>query len=284
MAKTNSTLLRLGNVAAFIVTLAINGLAGTTVLNGRTTAQVSDLYSNPFTPAGYVFAIWGIIYALLLVFVIYQALPKQKNKSFQKQIGALFMLSSIFNVVWLFLWQYDYITLSVAVMFALLATLIAIYLRLSIGKSNAPLTEKLCVHLPFSVYIGWITIASIANVAAALVSVGWNGFGLSAETWAIVAMSIALIVTLVVIVARRDIAYSLVVVWALAGIAIKQSMYPNIVFTAEIAIAVILVTLAITLVVFRLRHRRVILTPFKDSAKRITLVVFRLRHRRADGK
>ena len=96
-------------------------------------------------------------------------------------------------------------------------------MRLGIGKSAAPRTEKLCVHLPFSVYLGWITVASIANVAAALVSVGWDGFGLSAETWAIIAMGIALIVTLIVIVARRDIAYSLVVVWALAGLVFKQN-------------------------------------------------------------
>jgi benzodiazapine receptor len=255
LSKTNRNLLRFGNITAFIITLAINGLAGTTVLNGRTTAQVSDLYSNPFTPAGYVFAIWGIIYTLLLVFVIYQVLPKQKEKAFQRQIGALFILSSVFNIIWLFLWQYDYITLSVAVMFALLATLITIYLRLGIGKTTAPITEKLTVQLPFSVYLGWITVASIANVAAALVSVGWSGFGLSAETWAIVAMSIGLIVTLIVIAFRRDIAYSLVIVWALAGIAIKQNMYPNIVFTAETAIAAILIALAASLLVSRFRRK-----------------------------
>ena len=255
MLKTNTNLLRFGIIAAFTVTLAINGLASTTVLNGRTTAQVSDLYSNPFTPAGYVFAIWGIIYALLLVFVIYQALPKQKDKPFQKQIGALFILSSVFNVVWLFLWQYDDVTTSVVLMFALLATLSAIYLRLGIGKSSAPLKEKLCVHLPFSVYLGWITVASIANVAAALVSVGWDGFGLSAETWAIIAMGIALIVTLVVIGVRRDVAYSLVAVWALAGIAVKQNTYPTIVLIAEEAIAVILVALALSLVAWKLKRK-----------------------------
>jgi benzodiazapine receptor len=218
--------------------------------------QVSDLYSNPFTPAGYVFAIWGIIYALLLVFVIYQALSKQKDKPFQKQIGALFILSSVFNVVWLFLWQYGYIVVSVVLMFAFLATLSAIYLRLGIGKSSAVRTEKFCVHLPFSVYLGWITVAAIANVAAALVSVGWNGFGLSAETCAIIAMSIALTVTLAVIVARKDIAYSLVVVWALAGIAVKQNTYPSIATVAEIASAVILIALALSLAVRRLRHKR----------------------------
>jgi benzodiazapine receptor len=256
VAKTNTNLLRFGNIIAFIVTLAVNGLAGTTVLNGRTTAQVSDLYSNPFTPAGYVFAIWGIIYALLLVFAVYQALPKQKDKPFQKQISALFILSSVLNVVWLFLWQYDYITVSVVLMFALLATLTTIYLRLGIGKSVVPLKEKLCVHLPFSVYLGWITVASIANVAAALVSVGWDGFGLSAETWAIAAMSIALIVTLIVIAARKDTAYSLVVVWALAGIAVKQSTHPNIVAVAEVGIAVILIASALSIAVGRWRHKR----------------------------
>jgi tryptophan-rich sensory protein len=90
------------------VTLIVNALAGTTLLGGRTTGEVSDLYANLFTPAGYVFGIWGIIYALLAVFVIYQALPNQQSKPFQAKIGALFILSSIFNVVWLFLWQYDY--------------------------------------------------------------------------------------------------------------------------------------------------------------------------------
>ncbi len=257
MAKTNINPFRFGNIFAFIVTLAVNGLAGTTVLNGRSTAQVSDLYANPFTPAGYVFAIWGIIYALLAVFVIYQVLPKQKVKSFQKQIGALFLLSSIFNVVWLFLWQYDYISESCILMFALLATLVSIYLRLGKGKSNVSRTEKLCVHLPFSVYLGWITVASIANVAAALVSVRWDGFGFSAQAWAILAMVIALVVTLAVIAARRDIAYSLVVVWALAGIAVKQNAYPNNVAVAEIGIVIILVALAFSLVAWRFRHKKI---------------------------
>ncbi len=256
MAKTNTNFFRFGNIVAFIVTLAVNGLAGTTVLNGRSTAQVSDLYSSLFTPAGYVFAIWGVIYTLLGVFVVYQALPKQKDKPFQKQIGVIFILSSLFNVVWLFLWQYDYITESCVLMFALLASLIAIYVRLGIGKSSAPRVEKLCVHLPFSVYLGWITVASIANVAAALVSVGWDGFGLSGETWTTVAIIIALIVTVAVIIARRDVAYSLVIVWALAGIAAKQSMYSNIVNTTGVATAFILIALAVTLIVNRLRSRR----------------------------
>lgn len=253
--KMNASFLRFGNIAAFLITLVINGLAGTTILNNRTTAQVSDLYSNPFTPAGYVFAIWGIIYALLAVFVIFQALPRQKEGLFQKQIGVLFILSSIFNCVWLFLWQYDYITLSVLAMFGLFLSLLVIYWRLAIGKSNVSRTEKICVHLPFSVYIGWITVASIANVAAALVSVGWDGFGLGAEAWAIIAMGIALISTLIVIIARRDYAFSLVVIWALVGIAVRQISNPTIVLIVEEAVALILVVAGLSLVASILKRR-----------------------------
>ena len=209
------------------------------------------------TPAGYVFAIWGIIYALLFVFVIYQALPGQKEKLFQKQIGALFILSSMLNCVWLFLWQYDFITISVVVMFGLLASLVAIYLRLNIGISNVSRTERLCVHLPFSVYIGWITVATFANIAAAAVYVKSSDFGLSNGTWAIVALVVVLVIALIVIFARRDIAYSLVIVWALAGIAVKQSTNQNIVTTAEAGIIVILVALTLTITIYRLRHRKV---------------------------
>ena len=255
LLKTNPKLIRFGNIAVFAETLAINGLAGTTLLNGRTTAQVSNLYSNPFTPAGYVFGIWGIIYALLFVFVIYQALPKQKDKPFQKKIGILFLVSGVFNVVWLFLWQYNYITASVIVMLALFVTLAAIYTRLHIGKSSAPLKEKLCVNLPFSVYLGWITVASIANVAAALVSVGWDGYGWGADTWAIIAMGIALIATLTAIVTRKDFAYSFVVVWALAGIVVNQNAYPTVVLIAQEAITLILVAMALSLLALKLRHK-----------------------------
>jgi len=257
LTKT-STLLRYGNIIALVVTLIINGLAGTTLFNGRTTAQVSDAYPTLITPAGYVFSIWGIIYILLFAFVIYQALPSQKEKLYQGQIGALFILSSVFNCVWLFLWQYDFITVSVIVMLGLLCTLISIYRRINIGKAKAPLREKLLVHVPFSVYLGWITIATIANVSAALVSVNWDGFGINPQTWALIVLGGALAIALTVIVTRRDIAYSLVIVWALAGIAVKQSMYGNIITLAEVGIVLVLVVLALALIVYRLRQRSLV--------------------------
>lgn len=142
-------------------------------------------------------------------------------------------------------------------MLSLLATLITIYRRVNIGKAKAPFREKLLVHVPFSVYLGWITIATIANVAAALVSVNWDGLGINPQTWTLIVLGVALIIALAVIVTRKDIAYSLVIVWALAGIAINQSIYGDIVTLAEIGIALVLVVLTLTIIVYRLKYKSI---------------------------
>jgi benzodiazapine receptor len=255
MSNSRKTiLLQSLNVLAFTVVVLVNALGSSLALNGRTTAEVSDQYFTLVTPAGYVFSIWGLIYTLLLIFVVFQALPSQRDKPFLKQINVLFVLSSVFNIVWLFLWHYDQIVLSVVLMFALLATLITIYLRLGIGKTSATLKEKAFVHLPFSVYLGWITVASIANVAAALVSIQWNGFGLANDAWAVLVIAVALLITLAVIATRKDVAYSLVIVWALVGIAVNQSGYQNIVLAAAISVLIIVVALVAVLAVTKLKR------------------------------
>jgi benzodiazapine receptor len=243
------------NIVAVALTIVVNGLASSVALNGRTTAEVSDLYPALVTPAGYVFAIWGVIYALLLVFVVFQALPSKREQPFLGKISVFFVLSSVLNVSWLLLWHYDQIALSVVLMFALLASLILIYLRLNIGKATVSWKEKVCVHLPFSVYLGWITVASIANVAAALVSVQWNGFGLASDLWSVLVIAVALLIALAVIATRRDVAYGLVLVWALVGIAVKQSAYPSIALAAEVSAVIIAVALVTVTLVYRLKKR-----------------------------
>ena len=254
MASDNPVYLKWLNVIAFVLTVVVNSLAGsTTLIGGVNTAQVSDSNPSLITPAGYVFAIWGVIYVLLAVFIIFQALPKEQGKGYQGKIGWLFVLSCLINIVWLFLWQYGQLGLSVVLMFMLLATLIMIYLRLDIGRSAATRREKLAVHLPFSVYLGWITIASIANVSATLVSLNWDGFGISPTAWAILIVIVALMITLIMTAMRKDIAYSLVVVWALIGIAAKQSAYPDVVTTTEVAAVIALIALAVMILLPRLR-------------------------------
>jgi len=239
---SNSTYFKAVNIAAFILVVVVNALANVIPLGGNTTAEVSDAYPTLLTPAGYVFSIWGIIYALLLVFTVYQAYPAQE-KPFLSRISLLFLLSSLVNASWLFLWHYEQIVPSVALMFLLLATLIAIYLRVQIGKSRVSLRERLCVHVPFSVYLGWITIAAITNVASALVSVNWDGWGLAPVTWASLLTVIALAVTLAVIVTRKDVAYSLVILWALGGIIARQAAYAMIVQTAEASAVIVVIAL-----------------------------------------
>lgn len=246
-ANSSRSLLQVSNIVAFACTILVNGFAGsTTFIGGRNTATVSDTYFTLVTPAGYVFSIWGVIYILLGIFVAYQALNRNKGKAFQKEIGWLFVVSSIANIAWVFLWQYEYLPLSVIVILLLLVSLIAIYLR--IGKKppiGMSMGERIAVHLPFSVYLGWITVATIADLAAALVSVRWDGgfLGVGPEAWASSAVLLVLVITALVIITRKDIAYSLVIVWALVGIAASHATNSTIVMltlASSIVIAVIL--------------------------------------------
>jgi hypothetical protein len=257
MAQTiNSTALKYANIVIFVITVIINVLAGSTeVIGGKSTAAISNANFSLVTPAGYVFAIWGVIYLLLGIFVVYQALPGQKGKDYLDKIGWLFVLSSIVNIAWLFVWQFEYLLISVLLMFALLATLIAIYLRLDIGKSKADLREKLAVHLPFSVYLGWITVATIANVAAMLVSYNWDGFGISPSIWAVVMVVVALVITLLMLATRKDIAYALVIVWALIGIALNHNEDQTVVLATEAAAALVAVALVATIILGIVRKK-----------------------------
>jgi benzodiazapine receptor len=256
LMAAEKSLLKVTNIIAFVLTVTVNGLAGsTTILGGKNTAQISDANPTLITPAGYVFSIWGVIYILLGVFVVYQALPSEQGKSLQEKIGWLFVLSSIVNIAWLFLWQFELLSLSVILMFLLLTTLILIYLRLGIGKSTVSIREKLAFHVPFSVYLGWITIASIANVSVTLVSLNWDGFGISPETWATVIIIVALVISILVVTTRKDIAYGLVIAWALSGIAVKQSGNQNIAFLTEASAIIVLLAMAATILLTRLRRR-----------------------------
>jgi benzodiazapine receptor len=251
----NLTLLKWANIFAFFFMVLVNGLAGsTTLIGGKNTAAISDANLTLITPAGYVFSIWGIIYVLLGIFVIFQALPKEKDKEYPSKIGWLFVLSCILNIIWLFLWQFEYLVFSVIVMFLLLAILILIYLKLDIGKSEVGLSEKLTIHLPFSTYLGWITIASIANVSVTLVSLEWDGFGTSSELWAALVLIIALLITILVLVTRKDIAYGLVIIWAFLGIAIRQSANQNIVILTQASAIIVFIILVSLVLITKLRR------------------------------
>jgi translocator protein len=252
--QKSSTTLRYANLIFFVLTVIVNGIAGsTTFIGGQNTAAVSDKYPTLITPAGYVFAIWGIIYALLGIFVVYQALPKQRGSGFIEKIGWLFVLSSILNMAWIVVWQFEYLPVSVMLIVAYLASLIAIYLRLNIGKGKTSIKEKLAVHVPFSVYLGWLSIATIANISLTLVASGWDGFGIAAETWAVLIVAVALVLTMLMLGIRKDIAYALVVIWALVGISVNQTN-ANVVLATQVGAviaAIATIAIAVLLVIKR---------------------------------
>ena len=244
--------LQVGNVIAVIITIIVNSLANLLPIAGKNTGELSDNIPNLFVPAGITFAIWGIIYVLIIFFVIYLAkdlFKKEKTtKLFLEKISYFFILASLANIIWIFLWHYEQILLSLLVMILLFVSLLAIYLRLNIGKEKVSMKEKILLHVPISVYIGWITVATIANVTALLVTIGWDGFGISEEIWTTLVIIVATIITIIIITTRKDYAYSAVIIWALIGIYLKRiaddpiyGVQTQIAYTAAIAIVVILI-------------------------------------------
>jgi translocator protein len=213
------------NMLAVLATIIMNILANALPLNGQNTGEISDRFPVFFVPAGYVFSIWGVIYLGLLAFAIFQMLPAQKENPRLRRVGYLFVWSCVANILWLFLWHYNYFLLTEAAMLALLGLLIAVYQRLEIGIRRVPAGELWSVHVPFSIYLGWISVATIANTADVLYDIAWNGFGIPPEYWAVIMLTVALLLGILMAVRRGDVAYVLVLAWAFFGISFKQTGY-----------------------------------------------------------
>ncbi len=243
---------QIANILSVVLALTVNILASTLPLNGQNTGEISDRFQVFFVPAGYVFAIWGVIYIGWIAFAIYQALPAQKESPRLRKLGYLFALSGLFNAAWLFCWHYNQFGLSVLVMLGLLGLLIASYLRLDVARTRVGAAEKWCVDIPFSVYLGWITVATLANVTDLLYYVNWNGFGIAPEVWAVILLLVASLVGLLMALTRRDAAYLFVLVWSFAGIAVKQAATPMVAYAAWGA-ALVALGLAIYSIVARRR-------------------------------
>jgi hypothetical protein len=253
------TLLQVLNLIAFIATAVINILSTTIPLGYGDPGELSDAIPNLFVPAGLTFSIWGIIYFFLALFSIYQMRDIFKSEKvempFFDRIGYIFVISSLANISWIFLWQYLFVPFSLIAMIILLISLILIYTRLNIGKSKFSTTEKLALQIPFSIYLGWITVATIANVTAVLVDTfGVPSFGFIAEIWTILVIIVAVAITYIILFLRRDVAYSLVIVWALLGIYLKQSALNLTVATTALT-ALIAVLIGIIAVGIRWQKR-----------------------------
>jgi len=210
------------NIGAFVLVLLFNFLSNAIPFNGLTQGDLSELYPVLITPAPYVFSIWGLIYLFLLVFIIYQAIPAYREHPLVKAVGILFAVSSLFNVIWLFVWHYQKVGWSMIVMLLILATLIAIYLRLGAVTAEKSIYDRIIVKYTFSLYLGWITAATIVNFNAMLYNIGWLGTGTGGIIFTMLMIIIAGLVALAVFYLRQDYIFTLVFIWALIGIGARH--------------------------------------------------------------
>jgi hypothetical protein len=218
--------------------IVMNYLANALPLNGKTTGALSDSFPNLFVPAGITFSIWGVIYLLLLAFCVAQF--TSSGQAVVSRIGWLFAVTCIFNAIWIVTWHYGRLPLSVFIMLGLLVSLIWI----NIIVKDLPYG---LIKAAFGIYLGWICIATIANVTALLVTNNWSGFGLSEETWTVIMILAGALITSLTLWRLDNPFIGLSVVWAFAGIMIKRQVdYRTIFIFAAIAIGVVALMLLLT--------------------------------------
>lgn len=235
------------NLAGWVLMVTVNYLANALPINNLNTRQLSDKYPNLFVPAGITFSIWGIIYLLLAVFIFFslkQAITRREVFPAFKRLGLLFFLTCLVNAGWIFAWHYEKLILSLVMMLTLLILLIVIYQRLDRRPYDELDRDRFPARLPFSLYLGWISVATVANATAVLVGLGWNRFGLSEQFWTVLILTAILILTLIFIFKKKDYFYALTILWALLGILYKRiqdtASFDRAVETAVIAAAALI--------------------------------------------
>jgi hypothetical protein len=233
------------NFILFILMITINALANILPINGKNTGEISQAYANLFVPSGITFSIWIIIYILLFFYVLYNffVVIFDKNENIlNPTTNTIFGFSCIFNFLWILSWHYGFIGFSVLIMIFLLVSLIYLYSKIDKLEIKGFL-GKLAIKIPISIYLGWISVATIANVAAFLVSVKWNGFGIAENIWAIIMIIIGGFLTTLMLILKKDLYYALVVLWAYSGIIIKRNsaeiIYKDIIYTTYSMMALI---------------------------------------------
>lgn len=234
-------------VLATLATIGMNILANALPLNGLNTGEISDRFEIYFVPAGYVFAIWGVIYLGLLAYTVLQALPSQADNPILKKIAPMYWVSSLANIAWLFLWHYEAFTLTLPFMVLLLISLLIIY---RIGEDSEGLI-KWQVKLPFSIYLGWISVATIANVSQWLYYLDWNGWGIDPAVWAVILLGIASVLGLLMGWLKNDTPYGLVLIWAFVGITVSQAGTDSVVTAAWVSAGIVAISIVAGLIKFR---------------------------------
>ncbi len=234
------------NILFFAITIYMNYASAAGVFFDTTQADMSAKYDTLFTPAGYAFSIWGLIYLLLLGFVIYQSrslFVKVRDDAFIMRTGWWFILSCIANSLWCYLFAGDYIGISTIVIFFMLFCLLQIVMKNRMELDDEPFSVIVFLWWPFVIYCGWLTVACIANVTLYLTKIGWDGFGISPEMWTLIMISVATTVNLIVTWKRNMREFALVGAWALIAIGVaNDGVSETITMTANIAAGVLILS------------------------------------------
>lgn len=253
----------------YVAMVVINSLANILSFNNYTTGEISDLYSNLFAPAPITFAIWGVIYLLLFVYTIYQ-FKKSKNEELFRKINIYFIISSIANILWIFCWHNNFILLSVLLIATILFSLIMIADLLN--KEKLSKKDNFLIAMPFTIYFGWVTVATVANITTFLVSTGWEFFGLSEYIWMIIILLVATSIGVLRLFKDKRYSYGLVFIWAYTGILIKHisssgfsGKYIQVIITTSICILAFLVSE----IIIYMKSRKIAVIPENTEIKNI---------------
>lgn len=236
--KSSSFIRAIVNLVAILAAFGINVFANINPPNGLTIGAISNqLFGNLLiTPANYAFAIWGIIYLGLISFAIYQVLPNQRNSILLEKLGYKIAIASIAQIFWVFAFLYRQFGLSLILMLVILGALIAGYL--AINSQIKSLKQKWLVAIPLSIYLGWISVATVVNFATVLTDINWDGWGIDPQVWTVIILLVVGIIG-IIIALQKNIAFTSVYIWALIAIGVKNSNNTSIMFSAIIVATIL---------------------------------------------
>ncbi|MEJ2202788.1 MAG: tryptophan-rich sensory protein [Gemmatimonadota bacterium] len=234
------------NVLTFVAVMTANGLAGAGAISGESIGVIANRYRSYFLPADYVFAIWSLIYLMLLVFIVYQALPGNRARPVLRRVGWWWSVNGVLNIAWVTTFSFGLFGLSLIIMLGLLGTLIGIHVRVGLDE-HLTWSERVSVSYPFGLYLSWICIAVIANTFQFVTYMEWSWLGIHRPVWSAIMAVVATAVSIVVVWKRGLWIFPLVVAWALAGIAVRFGDIPVIARTGWAMVALALVTVPVAL-------------------------------------
>ncbi|MBC7654062.1 MAG: hypothetical protein H7098_06240 [Oligoflexus sp.] len=244
------------NLIFFIIAFAVSNLSQLKIFGGVTNADISNKYATVFTPAGITFAIWGVIYLSLFGFTIYHVFKAFKDDIHSEasqailKIDYLFIINNIATTFWVFAFTYEYLLASMILIIIQLITLLIIFIKLNLFDIDKSFYNKLFTQFPLTIYFAWLCVANVANISLYLVSIGWDGFGISESIWAQTMIIVIALITFFIVLYKKNVFFGLVAIWSVYGIRIKRVQINEIQYSSIIKVCDFALGFIVIFVVF----------------------------------